>query len=365
MAGSRTPPRVAKDALVSVVLPVYNEANVLRTLCQKVAEAVGSQAARFEIVFVNDGSQDGSARILDELAAQDNRVRVVHFSRNFGHQAAVQAGLSHARGDVAVLMDSDLQDSPEAIPRFLAEWEAGYDVVYAVRTDRPENPAKRFLFAAFYRLLGAIASTRIPPDAGNFGLIDRRVVREIVALGERDRYFPGLRSWVGFRQKGIKVRRSERYDSVPRVSLLGLWRLAKGAIFSFSTVPLQVFYLIGWSAMALFIGLGAYSLGAKLFTNLAIPGWTSHVLIASFFGAVNALGISILGEYVVRIYDQVRGRPMFVVDRRVNFGLQPVGQPTSAREVSQPQVSHEEAASEGLVLLNQVEGLLEEAGQER
>jgi dolichol-phosphate mannosyltransferase len=359
MAGSRTPTRLAKDALVSVVLPVYNEANVLRTLCQRVASAIAPACPRFEIIFVNDGSQDGSARILDELAAQDNHVRVVHFSRNFGHQAAVQAGLAHARGDVVVLMDSDLQDSPEALPRFLAEWEAGYDVVYAVRTDRPENPIKRFLFAAFYRLLGAISSTRMPPDAGNFGLIDRRVACEIVALAERDRYFPGLRSWVGFQQKGIKVRRSERYDNVPRVSLLGLWRLAKGAIFSFSTVPLQVFYLIGWSAMALFLGLGAYSLGAKLFTDLAIPGWTSNVLVASFFGAVNALGISILGEYVVRVYDQVRGRPMFVIDRRVNFSVQSAVKPAMAQAPQDPNRAASETADKRLVLLDELDGLLE------
>jgi dolichol-phosphate mannosyltransferase len=354
MAGSRTPPRVAKDAFVSVVLPVYNEANVLRTLCQKVGEAIEPHVERYEIIFVDDGSQDGSARILDELAAQDQRVHVVHFSRNFGHQAAVQAGLAEAQGEAVILMDSDLQDSPEAIPRFLAEWEGNYDVVYAVRTDRPENPIKRFLFAGFYRFLGAIASTRIPADAGNFGLIDRRVAREIVALAERDRYFPGLRSWVGFRQKGIKVRRSERYDGTPRVSMLGLWRLAKGAIFSFSTMPLQIFYLIGWTAMALFFILGAYSLGTKLFTHLAIPGWTSHVLIASFFGAVNSLGISILGEYVVRIYDQVRGRPMFVIDRRVNGAPAMAAEPTAAAgEPNEP----------SLELITQVEGLLAEASQ--
>jgi glycosyltransferase involved in cell wall biosynthesis len=244
---------------------------------------------------------------------------VVHLSRNFGHQAAVQAGLVHARGDAVVLMDSDMQDAPEAIPRFLAEWRAGCDVVYAIRTQRKENLLKRFLFAAFHRLMSAVASVPIPADAGIFGLIDRRVARQIVALGESDRYFPGLRSWVGLRQKGIAVERNARYDRQPRVSLAGLFRLAKTAMFSFSSFPLTVFHVIGVLAAAVFVTLSGFSIFCRLFTDQAIPGWTSHILTGSFFGALNAMGISILGEYVIRIYDQVRGRPQYVVDRRVNF----------------------------------------------
>jgi dolichol-phosphate mannosyltransferase len=163
-----------------------------------------------------------------------------------------------------------------------------------------------------------ISTTEVPADAGIFGLIDARVAREIVAMGESDRYLPGLRSWVGFRQTGIVVERLARYDLTPRVSLRGLWRLAKTAIFSFSSFPLTVFYLIGYSALVVFFALSGYAVFCKLFTTLAIPGWTSHVLCASFFGAMNALGISILGEYVTRIYDQVRNRPLYLVARSVN-----------------------------------------------
>ncbi|MFH1924403.1 MAG: glycosyltransferase, partial [Planctomycetota bacterium] len=170
-----------------------------------------------------------------------------------------------------------------------------------------------------HRLLARVASVRIPADAGIFGLVDRRVVREIIALTERDRYFPGLRSWVGFRQTGVEVERGARYDDRPRVSLLGLVRLAKTAVFSFSSLPLTVFYVIGGLAAVVFVVLGSYSLFARLFTDLAIPGWTSHILTGSFFGALNALGICILGEYVVRIYDQVRARPLYLVDRTVNI----------------------------------------------
>ena len=320
------------QSLISVVLPVYNEAHVLAELLQRVERALQKTGVRQEIIFVDDGSTDASPRVLDQLAERNAQVRVIHFSRNFGHQAAVQAGLAHARGDAVVLMDSDLQDEPEAIARFLAEWQAGCDVVYAIRSERQEQWWKRSLFAAFHRTLSAIASVRIPPDAGNFGLIDARLVRQIVALGERDRYLPGLRSWVGFQQKGVPVRRNPRYDNKPRVSLWGLWRLAKTAIFSFSSFPLTTFYLIGYSSLALFAALSGFSLFCRLFTSLAVPGWTYQVLIASFFGAVNSLGISMLGEYVMRIYDQVRGRPMYLVDRTVNAAdVSAIASPTRRR----------------------------------
>jgi polyisoprenyl-phosphate glycosyltransferase len=314
------------QVLVSGVLPVYNEAKVLDELAARVTQAIEQTGAKCELIFVNDGSTDGSAQILDRLASENPHIRVLHFSRNFGHQAAVQAGLAHALGDAVILMDSDMQDSPEAIGRFLAEWRDGYDVVYAVRTDRQEAWWKRCLFDGFHRLLSAVSSTPVPAHAGNFSLIDRRVVREIVTLGERDRYLPGLRAWVGYRQRGLEVRRTARYDDKPRVSLHGLWRLAKTAVFSFSSLPLAVFYLIGYTSLALFTALSGYALYCKLFTTLAIPGWTSEMLVGSFFGAVNALGISILGEYVTRIYDQVRGRPLYLVARTTNLPNSPVSE---------------------------------------
>jgi dolichol-phosphate mannosyltransferase len=316
------------QTLVSVVLPVYNEVRVLKTLLGQIRLALAACATRFEIIFVDDGSTDGSSRVLDFLASRHPEVRVVHFSRNFGHQAAVHAGLEHATGHAVVVMDSDLQDDPAAIRRMLDAWRLGADVVYAVRAKRKEAVWKRLLFATFHRLLAKVSNTPIPADAGNFSLIDARAVRQIVALAERDRYLPGLRSWVGFRQQGIVVERNARYDANPRVSLSGLWRLAKTAIFSFSSLPLTAFYFLGCAAFAVFLGLGGYSLYCRLFTDQAIPGWTSHILSASFFGAMNALGISMLGEYVIRIYDQVRGRPLYLIDRTVN--LDPAAQAAEA-----------------------------------
>jgi polyisoprenyl-phosphate glycosyltransferase len=306
-------------SLISVVLPVYNEALVLENLVQQVTNVLQETGYRYEIIFVNDGSRDASPALLDDLAARHDEIKVVHFSRNFGHQAACQAGLAHARGDAVIVMDSDLQDEPRAILDFIKTWRSGYDVVYAIRRERKEAWWKKALFNGFHQLLSSVATTKMPADAGNYCLMDARVVRQLMTLDERDRYLPGLRSWVGFRQTGIPVERNARYDDTPRVSLRGLWRLAKTAIFSFSSLPLTIFYTIGYAALGLFVSLAVYALVSRFFTDTAIPGWTTHVLTASFFGAINALGISMLGEYAVRIYDQVRNRPLYLVDRLVNF----------------------------------------------
>jgi dolichol-phosphate mannosyltransferase len=318
------------DSLISVVLPVYNEAGVLVELCQRLRAALTSCRTTFEIIFVNDGSSDSTPETLDRLARQFADVRVVHLSRNFGHQAAIHAGLSFARGDAIVLMDSDLQDSPEAIGKLLNAWQAGYDVVYAVRVGRKEAIWKRLLFAGFHRLLASISQTPMPLDAGNFGVIDARVAHTLVSLGEYDRYLPGLRSWVGFRQIGIPVERAARYDNQPRVSFRGLVRLAKTAIFSFSSVPLRAFAWIGWLALGAFFVVGGYSI-YKILTEVSVAGWSSQALVICFFASLNALGISVLGEYIVRIYDQVRGRPMYLVDRTLNFVIE-----DSSHRVSRP-----------------------------
>ena len=306
--------RDRRTASVSVVLPVFNEVAIIRELTRRLVSVLEKNSGSFEIVFVNDGSSDGSRELLDRLAIEDNRVIAVHLARNFGHQAAVHAGLDHAKGDAVIVMDSDLQDDPRAIPHFMAEWESGYDVVYAERTKRKESLPKRILFYSFYRVLNAVSSAPIPHDAGNFGLLDRRVVNALQTLPEHDRYFPGLRSWTGFRQTGVQVERAARHDQNPRVSMRGLFRLAKTAILSFSAFPLTFFYVIAaFSAIVCCVSIG-FVLFHKLFTGLATPGWTSMVIVASLFGALNALGISILGEYVIRIYDQVRNRPVYIVD---------------------------------------------------
>jgi glycosyltransferase involved in cell wall biosynthesis len=306
-------------ALISVIIPVYDEAQILEQLTQGVIQVIKACGHQHEIIFVNDGSKDDSAEILDNIASTDPCVRVLHFSRNFGHQAAVQAGFTYARGDAIIVMDADLQDDPGQIPRFLEKWRKGYDVVFAIRIARKENLIKRFLFSAFYRILNIISNIPIPVDAGNFGLVTRQVADEMILLKDRDRYLPGLRSWVGFKQIGVKIERGNRYDARPRVSLNDLWRLSKNAIFSFSSIPLTIFYGIALLSLFVFLCLIFFTLYHKFITGLAIPGWTSFLMVTSFFGAINALGIGILGEYVLRIYNQVRARPLFIIKRKVNF----------------------------------------------
>ncbi len=302
--------------MISVVLPLFNEAAVLRQLAFALREIISNQGCDYELLFVNDGSTDDSPETLDRLALGDSRMRSLHLSRNFGHQAAVQAGLAHASGDAVVVMDTDLQDDPEAIISFIRKWREGFDVVYAIRAARKEPRWKRVLFSGFYRLLNGIGELAIPKEAGNFCLLDRRVAVQVAQLPEYDRFFPGLRHWVGFAQTGIVVERRARHDDRPRVSLGGLFRLAKTAIFSFSRLPLTAFYAIALLSLLACGGISAFSLYHRLLTGLAIPGWTSIAITASFFGALNALGIGILGEYVVRIYDQVRARPRYIVARR-------------------------------------------------
>ena len=324
--------RPLSDSLISLVLPLYNESAALERLVGLIRDALDACGCRFEIVFVNDGSHDGSAELLDRLADADARIHVVHFSRHFGHQAAVQAGLDHAGGDAIIVMDSDMQDNPRAIASFLDRWQDGFDVVFATREKRKEGLIKRMLFYGFYRILNLISDIPIPNDAGNFGLIDRRVADCIVALNDCDRFYPGLRRWVGFRQTSVVVERLARHDETPRVSMCGLFRLAKSAVFSFSTAPLTMFYGIAALSAVVCLGSMAFVLYHRLFSGLAIPGWTSTIITGSFFGMLNALGISILGEYVMRIYDQVRARPPYIVARKRNFHRQPQHSPDRVLE---------------------------------
>ncbi len=302
-------------AKLSIVLPLLNEVAILPRLLSELRYTLDAIGVHWNIILVNDGSTDGSGELLDAMAFGDRRLKIVHLSRNFGHQAAVHAGLSYADGDAVVLMDSDGQDDPTAIGEMFQHWQAGDDVVYAVRFGRKESLIKRCLFKAFYGVLRRMASIEIPRDAGNFSLLDRRVVQQLLELEEHDRYLPGLRSWVGFKQTSIRVERFARHDKTPRVSLTGLFGLAKNALFGFSRVPLQAFYYVAFLAIVLgciCFGLAAVSLIAYnllFFTELSVAG------TVAFFGAMNAMGIAVVGEYIVRIYDQVRNRPKFIVDR--------------------------------------------------
>lgn len=307
-----------QDALLSVVAPVFNEAANAAPFTEEVLNALAALAlpCPHELVLVDDGSWDGTSEALDALAvAHPGVIRVLHLARNFGHAAAVSAGLDHARGQVIILMDSDRQDDPAAFGPFLEQWTEGNDVVYARRVLREESAPKRALFWLFYRAFAWTANVRIPLDAGNFALLDRRVVKQIQALPERNRYLPGLRAWVGFRQTGVPVARRARYDQRTRVGLRGLWTLAMNALFSFSYVPLFMFRIAGVLSLGLSAAVILFALYHKLFTGLAVLAWASQLVTTSFLGGINLLGIGLLGEYIARIYDEVKGRPVYIVDR--------------------------------------------------
>lgn len=312
------PPRESRAASISVVAPVFNERELIDSFVAEALEALNAVplSGPRELVLVDDGSWDGTGELLDAWADRsDGRVRVVHLARNFGHAAAVTAGLTHATGDIVILMDADLQDDPAAFAPFVESWLAGYDVVYAERTSRRENPLMRLLFWLFYRSFAWVANIGAPLDAGNFALMDRRVVKQLLALSERNRYLPGLRAWVGFRQCGVPVPRRARPGGRGRVGLRGLWTLGMNAIFSFSYVPLFIFRIAGVLSLLLAVVVLLGAISAWLTAGRDIQPWAVQLSATAFLGGINLFGIGLLGEYIARIYDEVKGRPIYVVDR--------------------------------------------------
>ncbi|MBN1346106.1 MAG: glycosyltransferase family 2 protein [Phycisphaerae bacterium] len=311
------------ETLLTVVVPIYNELDVIETLVSEVRQTFAGLdfPGRYEVILVNDGSTDGSAEKLDAIAhAFPEHIKVVHLARNFGHSQAVRAGLDLAKGDAVIVMDGDLQDDPAAFGPFLQKWIEGYDVVYAVRTSRQERYGVPLLFKAFYRVMSHVSEVQIPQDAGNFSLMDRRVINQLSALPERSRYLPGLRAWVGFRQVGVPVPRRSRYDDSTRVGYRGLLKLANNAIFSFSHAPLTLFRMLGAIAVVFSVALISYACYGKFITGEAIKAWMSQFVTITFFGGVNLLGVGIIGEYVVRIYDEVKKRPAYVIDQITSGG---------------------------------------------
>jgi len=308
-------------SIISVVAPFYNEVKGIEAFVKELEaefEKIG-YAEQHELILVNDGSTDGSDRELDRIVEDHTgNIKVVHLSRNFGHASAVYAGLEQASGEVIILMDSDMQDDPACFDLFLQKWSEGYDVVYSKRSSRRESAPVRFLFWLFYRILLLMSDTYIPPDAGNFALMDRRVVKIMLSLPEKNIYVPGLRAWVGFKQIGVSVPRRLRYDNSARTGLKGKWNLAINAIFSFSYLPLIIFRVLGIMALTVSLALAGYALYHKLISGLAVTAWASNLITVTFFGGLNLFGIGIIGEYISRIYNEVRGRPKYIIDRITN-----------------------------------------------
>lgn len=306
-AGEGTAPPV-----VSVVIPVYNEQENLLPLYARLVAALNQTEPNYEIVFVNDGSRDASAEILNDLA-RNPRVLVIELARNFGHQVAISAGLDFARGAAVIVMDADLQDPPEVLPEFIAKWREGYEVVYAIRARRKENVFKRAAYALFYRVLQRIANIQIPLDSGDFCAMDRRVVDLLVRMPERNRFVRGIRSWIGLNQIGLTYERHARYAGKPKYTFARLVYLALDGLISFSFVPLRMITLLGFGVSALSILLAIGYTIQKLTVGLNPPGFATTVVAIFFLAGVQLITIGVIGEYVGRIFEEVKQRPLYVV----------------------------------------------------
>jgi dolichol-phosphate mannosyltransferase len=298
----------------SVVLPVFNEEKTLPELYRRLTAVMQTIDARYELVFIDDGSTDQSLALLRELAHQDRHVKLLALSRNFGHQLAITAGLDHSGGDAVILMDADLQDPPELLPRFIAKWQEGYEIVYGVREDRHgESRFKRSTAAVFYRLLRRLARVEIPVDAGDFRLMDRRAVNALNSLRERHRFVRGLTSWIGFRQAAVPFVRKERYAGTTKYPLLKMLRFALDGLTSFSFAPLQLATYLGFGASGISFCYALYAIGLKLFTNEWVTGWASLMVVMLFIGGVQLMTLGIIGEYIGRFYEEIKQRPLYVV----------------------------------------------------
>jgi polyisoprenyl-phosphate glycosyltransferase len=309
--------------VISVVLPVHNEAGTLPELHRRLTGAL-ERLGPYEIVLVDDGSTDDSWVHLMELAKNDAHVELLRLSRNFGHQAALTAGLDAARGEAVIVMDADLQDPPEAIPALVAKWQEGFDVVYGVRTAREgETRFKLWTAAAFYRALRSISHVDIPADAGDFRLLSRRAVDALALMPERARFLRGMTSWVGFRQVAVEYEREARYAGKTNYSRRRMITLALDAITSFSTAPIRVVTSLGFVLVLFCVGVLAWTVYVKLFTDTAVAGWTSLLAVVLLLGGMQFVALGVIGQYVARIFEEAKQRPLYLVSERIRGGVAP------------------------------------------
>lgn len=304
---------------LSIVIPVYNEEQVLEILYDRLCSVLDKINKNFEVILVDDGSHDSSPLIMQKLHEKDPRFKIVRFSRNFGHQIAISAGLNFISGEVIAIMDADLQDPPEVLPQFLEKWKEGYHVIYAIRTKRKENFLKRAAYALFYRVLSRISHIEIPLDSGDFCVMDRKIVKILNKMPERNRFVRGIRSWIGFKQTGLSYERDKRYAGEAKYTFRKLLRLAFDGVVSFSFVPLKMASLFGFAVSVFAFFYAVATLFQKLFTTTTVPGYTTIIILVCFFGGVQLMTIGILGEYLGRIFDEVKKRPLYLVDEMIGF----------------------------------------------
>jgi polyisoprenyl-phosphate glycosyltransferase len=307
---------------LSVLVPVHNEESVIPESLRRVCTVLdGIPGGPHEIVFVDDGSSDRTLEILEEAAALDPRIKVIALSRNFGHQAALTAAMDYASGDAVIVIDGDLQDPPEIIPDLVKLYRSGYDVVYAQRKERKEVWWLRLCFFLFYRLMSKLSDIRLPLDAGDCGLMSRRVVDHLRGMTEHHRYLRGMRSWVGFRQTGISVERSERHSGESKYSALKRLKFALDGIFAFSTVPIRAASILGAIAILVSALYAIVTIYAKVFLHQTVQGFAALIVVMTFLSGVLLFFLGIVGEYVGRVYEELKARPLYVVDRCIGHAF--------------------------------------------
>ena len=306
---------MSKDEIIfSVAVPVYNEIESLPELHKRVSEVMSGVGDAWELLLIDDGSTDGSREWIQEKAESDINVQPVIFARNFGHQIAVTAGLDTCRGQALIIMDADLQDPPEAIPDLIAQWRDGYEVVYAVRAEREgESWFKKFTAALFYRLINRITDVDIPLDSGDFRLMDRQVIDVLRSMREKHRFPRAMAAWVGFRQTGVPYRRAARYAGKTKYPFRKMLRLALNAITGFSYFPLQIATYLGFVSAGLSILAIPLVIILRLIGNQAFFGQATTLIAVLFLGGVQLISLGILGEYIGRVYDEAKDRPLYIV----------------------------------------------------
>jgi glycosyltransferase involved in cell wall biosynthesis len=308
------------SVVCSVVIPMYNEEEVIQETYRRLKTVMDQSGESDELLFVNYGSRDRSAQIISQLAKTDSNIRLIDFSRNFGHQIAVTAGMDYASGQAIVIIDADLQDPPEVILRMLEKWREGYEVVYGKRLKRHgETIFKKATAYLFYRILGALTNDKIPKDTGDFRLIDRKVCDAMKKLNEKNRFLRGMINWVGFRQVAVEYVRDERWAGETKYPLKKMLKFASDGIFSFTYKPLKLATYLGFLlSFSGFLYL-LYVLYQKLFTDSTTAGWASLIAVNLVFNGIILLILGILGEYVGRIYEEVKGRPLYIVKEEIGF----------------------------------------------
>jgi dolichol-phosphate mannosyltransferase len=339
--------------MITIIVPAYNEGEGIRALHERLTACAADWEEMYEILLIDDGSHDNTLDIAEELAVGDPHLKIISLSRNFGHQPAVTAGLEHARGDVVAIIDADLQDPPEELHRFFAKCREGYDVIYGVRTRRKEGLVKRASYFVFYRVLAQLASIEIPLDSGDFCVMSRRAVDALNSLPERRRFVRGLRSWIGFRQFGLTYERHARLTGEPKYTFAKLVNLALDGIINFSSKPLRLIALLG-------LGLGAASVFAALFVLTqyiadwtvlgynprASQGWTSTILAILFLASVQLFSLGIIGEYMGRMFEEIKQRPVYMIGKTVNLD-QPALPPGEAEELGDSYCENSEVPAKG------------------